>query len=89
MLPPALSTSGMEERRFLRTLDADVEGVEERPVGSSGSCSLVEVRLGRPWIEWCFRLFVLEEVDDDDVLRGRSLSRSRSFNLNGRNMTWE
>lgn len=69
----------------------EVERVEERAVGASRSgCSLVEGRLGRPWTDRCWRCFVLEEVDDGEAgFVGRSLSRSRSFSLKGRNMAWK
>lgn len=86
----ALSTPGMEERRFLRELDVDVEGVEARPVGVSGSRSLVEVREVCPWDERFLRGLDLDErVEDEEVFLSRSLSRSRSFSLSGRNIMWK
>lgn len=83
----ALSTPGMEDRRCCWELE--VVGVEERPVGASRSCSLVEERLGRPWDERGLDFVLEETAEDDDTFRSRSLSRSRSFSLMGRNMTWD
>lgn len=83
----ALSTPGMEERRCLREEAVEVEGVEERPVGASASCSLVEVRLDRPWEDRGWRCFVLGD-EGEAVFFERVLSRSRSFSLSGRNMAW-
>lgn len=86
----ALSTPGMEDRRCLRELEVDVEGVEARPVGASGSRSLVEVREVCPWDERFLRGLDLDErVEDEEVFLSRSLSRSRSFSLSGRNIMWK
>ena len=84
----ALSTPGMEDRRFVRELDVDVEGVEERPVGASGSRSLVDVRVVDPWDGRVLRCLDLDERVEDEAFLSRFLSRSRSFSLSGRNMVW-
>lgn len=79
----------MEDRRCLRDLGAEAEGVEERTGGSGSSGSLVEGLDCCFWDEEdrCWRCFDLSEVEDDDEsFLLRSLLRSRSFSLSGRNM---
>lgn len=77
----------MEDRRFLWELA--VVGVEERPVGTSRSCSLVEERVDRPWDKRGLDFDLEDMLEDDETFLSRSLSLSRSFSLMGRNMTWD